>query len=321
MKRVLVIKLGAMGDVVLAAPALARIRAAHPEAEITVLTTPLYRDFLAASPYADKVETDGRPRGFRARMALLARLRRARYDRVYDLQNSGSSRFFLYGLWPFPPRWSGVSWGASHRYVEPRGQRRHVLERQAGQLQAAGIWPDAPTAPGSAPGPDLSWLMDTTRPDMRPEAFGLTEPYLLLIPGCSPHWPQKRWPVDRYAALARWAKARGMSVGVIGGAPETALAQAIPDAVDLTAKTDFVHLAALGAQAALAVGNDTGPTHLVAAAGAPTVALFSGVSDPALSAPRGRVTALRRERLEDLPIEAVTAAATALIGSGTTPLG
>ena len=66
------------------------------------------------------------------------------------------------------------------------------------------------------------------------------------------------------------------------------------------------------------VSNDTGPAHLLAAAGAPTLALFSGESDPALCAPRGaQVRVLRRERLSDLDAGVVLAAALALAGEAT----
>ena len=71
----------------------------------------------------------------------------------------------------------------------------------------------------------------------------------------------------------------------------------------------------LGARAALAVGNDTGPLHLAAAAGAPAIVLFSKASDPALSAPRGRVAILRADRLEDLPVAQVAQAANSLVAS------
>jgi ADP-heptose:LPS heptosyltransferase len=69
----------------------------------------------------------------------------------------------------------------------------------------------------------------------------------------------------------------------------------------------------LGAKAALAVGNDTGPLHLAAAAGAPTIVLFSKASDPTLTAPRGRVTILQSDRLADLPVAKVAQAASALL--------
>ena len=78
---------------------------------------------------------------------------------------------------------------------------------------------------------------------------------------------------------------------VIGGLQEGGLARGIqrqaPRARDLTGRTDFAQIAVLGARAALAIGNDTGPLHLIAAAGAPTIVLFSSASDPgALGAAR-----------------------------------
>ena len=74
---------------------------------------------------------------------------------------------------------------------------------------------------------------------------------------------------------------------------------------DLTGRTDFAQLAILGARAALGVGNDSGATHLMAAAGAPTIALFSKASDPELSGPRGYVAILRAAQLKELPVQQV----------------
>jgi ADP-heptose:LPS heptosyltransferase len=178
----------------------------------------------------------------------------------------------------------------------------HTLERQADQLRFAGVWPDAPTAPGHAPPPDLSWLADPAAP----EHLGVRGPFALLVPGGSAHRPEKRWPTESYRALGESLTARGVQPVVVGGPDERALARALPEAVDLTGRTSFEHLAALGAAAALAVGNDTGPTHLIAAAGAPTLALFSGASDPSLTAPRGRAVAvLQRSDLADLQVSEV----------------
>ena len=106
---------------------------------------------------------------------------------------------------------------------------------------------------------------------------------------------------------------------IIGGPQEAELAHAIqraaPGARDLTGRTDFARIALLGAKAALAVGNDTGPLHLAAAAGAPTIVLFSKASDPALSAPRGRVAILRADSLSDLPVAQVAQTANTLAPS------
>lgn len=302
MTRILVIKLGALGDVVLALAAMRRIRHAHPEAEITALTTPAYGALLAASPYADRVEVDGRPDGAGAALAMLRRLRRARYTRVYDLQTSSRTDAYFQALRPGAPPWSGAARGCALPHRNPERDRMHTLERQADQLADAGIWPGAPTTPGTAPPPDLSWLVDREAP----ARFGLAGPYALLVPGGSPHRPEKRWPVERYAALAEALGNQGLQPLVLGGPPEGALAAAIPSALDLTGRTSFANIASLGAAARLAVGNDTGPSHLLAAAGAPLLALFSSASDPALTAPRGAATAvLQRPDLGQLQVSEV----------------
>jgi ADP-heptose:LPS heptosyltransferase len=312
-QRILVIKLAALGDMVQAFPPFAHIRAAHPSAHITLLTTPPYASLAAASSYFDRIETDGRPKRLDQTLAMLGRLRRARYDRVYDFQTSTRSSAYFYALWPNPPQWSGIAPFCSHPHKNPDRDAMHTLERQAEQLKDAGIWSDAPIERGAAPAPDLSFMLDDPSPERRPEHFGLTTPYALLIPGASATRPGKRWPAERYAKLAQRLIADGLAVGVIGGPGEVeigdALTAAAPGVKNLVGETDYAQIAGLGARAALAIGNDTGPTHVVAAAGAPTVVLFSAESDPALCAPRGRcVEVVQVERLVDLAVVTVEGA-------------
>jgi ADP-heptose:LPS heptosyltransferase len=316
-KKVLVIKLGALGDFVLALAAMKKIREAHPRAKITLLTTPPFEALAKLSPYFNSVETDGRPSDFGDLTAMLSRLRQARYDRVYDLQTNSRTNWYFQALRPFPPQWSGIAAGCA---LPQRGKARyhmHTLERQADQLKQAGVWPDAPTAPGAAPAPDLSWILRRTK-ETRPVASAAApRPYVLLVPGGSAHRPEKRWPTESYAQLAALLKARGLDIVIIGGPQESAMARQIQKTVgqarDLTGRTDFAQLAVLGAKAVLAVGNDTGPTHLLAAAGAPTIALFSDASDPELCGPRGHVTVIRSPDLQALPVSTVASAAIALL--------
>ncbi len=310
MSRILVIKLAALGDVVQAFPAFAHIRTAHPQAEITLLTTPPYAPLVAASAYFDRIETDGRPGELGGTLAMLRRLRAAHYDRVYDLQTSTRSSAYFYALWPNPPEWSGISPGCSHPHRNSRRDFMHTLERQTEQLKDAGVWGDAPVERGASPAPDLSFMLADPSPERQPEHFGLSMPYALLVPGASAHRPAKRWPARCYGELARRLAARGLEAAVIGGLAEAEIGRTIsaiaPGVKDLTGHTDYAQIAGLGARAALAVGNDTGPTHLIAAAGAPTLALFSAESDPALCAPRGpRVELLSEVRLADLSVERV----------------
>jgi ADP-heptose:LPS heptosyltransferase len=309
---ILVIKLSALGDFIQAFGAFARIRGAHPRARITLLTTPPFETLAAASPYFDAVETDGRPASLAGALALIARLRRRRPARVYDLQGNDRTNLLFQALRPYPPLWSGVALGCGLPHANPGRMRMHTLERHAEQLAAAGIWPDAPVRPGTAPAPDVGWLR--ALPGRLPaEVLAETRPLAVLVPGAAPRRPAKRWPTERFAELARRLDRKGFAVQLAGGAAEADIGAIIaaqaPGVANLIGRTDLPGLAALGAGAALAVGNDTGPMHLLTAAGAPAVALFSADSDPALCAPRGRVAVLRRADLAHLSAETVLEAA------------
>jgi ADP-heptose:LPS heptosyltransferase len=300
-RRILVIKLGALGDFVQAMGPAAAIRAHHPRAEITLLTTAPFAALGRAAPYFDHVWIDDRPSlaHWGALWRLRRRLREGRFDRVYDLQTSDRSSLYFELMRPGPrPEWSGIARGASHRHTNPRRDFMHTMDRQAEQLAACGI--------ARVPQPDLSWAMTDL------ERFALPERFLLLIPGSAAHRPEKRWPVQRFAELARLSAARGLAPVVLGGSAESPLgatiAAATPLGIDLAGRTSFGDLVALGARACHAVGNDTGPMHLVVAGGAPATVLFSNASEPALTAPRGsNVAILRRPDLAALAATDVAA--------------
>ena len=305
---ILVIKLSALGDMILAFPAFARIRAAHPDARITLLTTPPFESLARASPFFDAVDPGGRPRRLGELIALARRLRRARFARVYDLQGVDRTNLYFQLLRPFPPPWSGVAAGCALPHHNPHRMRMHTLERQAEQLNHAGLAPVEPVAPGGSAAPDVSWLAAGAAPVER-----TTRPLALLVPGASPRRPRKVWPAENFTALARTLLGEGFAVSVVGGQGEAAVGAAIaagaPGARDLTGQTNLAQLARLGEVASVAVGNDTGPMHLLAAAGAPAVSLFSDDSNPALCAPRGRVQVIRTGDLNDLEVAPVLDAA------------
>jgi ADP-heptose:LPS heptosyltransferase len=302
--RILVIKLGALGDVVQALNACAFIRHHHRDARVTLLTTTPFVDFARASGLFDDVEVDRRPRAYDVRgwLALRRRLRAGRFARVYDLQTSDRSSHYFRLFWPGPyPEWSGIARGCSHPHVNPDRDSMHTLERQAEQLRMAGL------AEAEARVPDVAFLKaDVSR-------FGLRSPYVLLVPGGAAHRPGKRWPVERFAALATELAGWGTTPVLLGIAAETPLTarirQLCPAVVDLTGQTSLAQVVELARGARGALGNDTGPMHLIAAAKCPSVVLFSAESDPGLCAPRGpRVTVLRRDPLAALAVEEALAA-------------
>jgi ADP-heptose:LPS heptosyltransferase len=293
-RRVLVIRLGALGDFFLSFPAFAAIRAHEAAAEITLLTTAPYADVARGAPWFERVTTDRKPAPWNlpGLVRLAGQLRG--YDIVYDLQTSRRSNWY-FRLAGRPP-WSGIAPGCALLHANPLRDAMHTRERQRDQLAMAGI--------RNFRCPDISWL-GAAAPEVPP-------PYAILVPGAAVHRPAKRWPSARYAALAEWFRGRGITPVVVGAKRERELASTIPAAVDLTGRTDLAGLAALARGASLAVGNDTGPMHVAASVGCPCVVLFSADSDPALTAPRGPCGAwpvvLRVPDLKDLPLEKVVAA-------------
>ena len=112
--------------------------------------------------------------------------------------------------------------------------------------------------------------------------------------------------------LASFLTNIGLAPVLVGGPDDVAAGGEIerdcPTVRNLIGRTGFGDLVALGRACIYAVGNDTGPMHLIVAGGAPATVLYSAASDPALTAPRGaRVTILRRDDLGELPVEAVAA--------------
>jgi ADP-heptose:LPS heptosyltransferase len=300
--RILVIKLSALGDFVQAVGPFAAIRAGHRAARVTLLTTAPYADFARASPWFDAVWIDRRPRLWQigALLALRRQLRSGQFDMVYDLQTSDRSGWYFRLMGK--PRWSGIAPGCAYPHANPERDHMHTFERQAEQLAMTGI-------PSVAP-PDLSWVQaDPTR-------FGLPDRYVLLVPGGAAHRPAKRWPVARYVTLAQTLAARSIVPVLLGTADDAEAIEAIAagcrQARSLLGQTNLFDVVALARGAAGAVGNDSGPMHLIAAAGCSAVVLFSAASDPALCGQRGRVAILRRDDLADLPLEPVLAA----LGSG-----
>lgn len=309
-QRILVIKLSALGDFIQATGPMKAIRAAHPDAHITLLTTKPYVGMGEATGWFDAVWNDGRPDwgDLPAVARLLLRLRAGRFDRVYDLQTQSRTIRYFQLLWPRRPLWSGNAPGAAFRYAGEARDRLHVQDSQREQLRIAGIAQVGP--------PDIGWMTGDAA------KFRLAAPWALLAPGGAPHRPAKRWPAERFGALAAALLGQGITPAVLGhGEDEAALAatilKAAPGAVNLVGRTSFGDIADLARGAALAVGNDTGPMHIAVAAGAPAVVLFSADSNPDLSAPRPirtdqPVTILRELDLGDLAVQPVVDAALAL---------
>lgn len=282
-ERILIVKLGALGDILLAEGALRDVRAHHPDAHIAILTRRPFASLLARCPWVDEVLIDdNRPRWrLDAMWRLRRRLREGRFDLAYDLQNSRRSAFYLRTLLGNQAPWSGHGPGCPLPHRHPAPKSLPVLQRHAGQLTDAGI------AVARTMEPAADWMCEPVDALLR--AAGIVPPFVVLLPGSSARGAAKRWP--HYAELAARLHARGMLPVTVPGPDELGQFSGFPG-VELRAADgralDLYALAGVLRHASAVVGNDSGPTHLAASLGRPGLALFGTTPEQAIRTCLGR---------------------------------
>jgi len=280
-EKILVIKLGALGDFIISLGAMRAIKKHHPNAHITLLTTKPFKQFARQSSYCDDIWIDERPKFFQPLKLLNLRkkLNSGKFQRVYDLQNNDRTSLY-FKLFSPKPEWVGAAKGASHYYDDPARTVGLPLEGLKLLLNNAGVDEIEIDA------------MDWIQADITP--FNLRNPYALIVPGSAPSRPEKRWPKEKYAMLCQMLAANDIQPVLLGTKDEQDITHYISkecnDALNLTAKTSLFDIITLGRHANYAIGNDTGPMHMIAPTGCKTLTIFSQYSNPIRNAPSGKNT-------------------------------
>ena len=301
--RILVIKHGALGDLVQGFDAFAGLRAGRPDAKITLLTSPPFFGLMKMTPWFDEVVEDRRRPVFDVPQLLRIRtLLHQEWEMIVDLQCSRRTSRYHRFLTPSGTRWLGTSSGASDPYPDFTGVNN--VERMKVAAKMAG-------GAGSVTA-QLDWLASAK--------VTISKQAVVLVPGCSPAKPSKRWPAAHFAAVARELMARGRDVAIVGTAADRDAADLViaeaPGCTDMVGKTDLASLTTLFASAHAVIGNDTGPVFLAAKTGVPTLMVMGQDTDPDMSAPTGAKAGwVRQDRIENVAPQAVLDALRHLTGS------
>lgn len=280
--RVLIVRLGSLGDVVHAIPVAAALRRAFPSARIDWLVSAKHREILDLVPVIDRrLAVDGASAGAMSALAAIAELRRAHYDVAIDLQglvksavlarSSGARRVVGFASSYLRERLARPFYtdvydpGCSDIY--DHRESRHVVEINLGLLGVIGVTSGVPQFPIDAVESKVARAMS--------EWTGGR--YALLNPGAA--WPNKRWPAARLGRLAAALRERyGLTSVALWGEGERALADELvlhaEGAAIASPPASIADLVALARGAALVVSGDTGPVHIAGAVGAPLVGIF-----------------------------------------------
>ncbi len=295
-----------MGDILHALPAVTALRQAHPHWVIDWVVEPRWRALLAAEdasgrangknsaqPLVDRIHLAStktwRKSPFGAKTiheigCLRRALRDEGYDAVIDLQGAIRSAVV-------------ASLSGCHRRIgeaEPRERAARWLFTERVQTHGAHVIDQDVELASAIAGDDLRPVQPWLPVDAAAEAWvdaifapSSDQPAVLMNPGAG--WGAKRWPVERYAAVAQGLIGRGLRVLVNAGPGEEPLAEAIVKQTGGAATPLFCTLAqliALTRRVVLAVAGDTGPLHLACALGRPVVGIF-GPTDPSRNGPFG----------------------------------
>jgi heptosyltransferase-1 len=319
LRNILIIKPSALGDIVLALPALSALHRNFPDAKISWLVRPEFAPLLENHPHLTEIIPFDRkflgkawyhPKAFAALVMLIRRLRSSRFDAVFDFQ----------GLF----RTASLAWlsGCKKRYgmadtrelahlfythkIEQDHDSIHLVDYYLKIVKAALQKTEdrrqksedrSQKTEDRGQKTEIKFLLpvnphicDSVSNLLAGYDIKLGE-YIVFVPG-STH-SGKCWPVERFAALADRISSRfGLPIIAVGMEPDSSIIEAIKDLTDaaiinFAGQTSLGELVAMLKDAKLVVSNDTGPGHIAAALGTPLVLMYSW-SNPARIAPYGR---------------------------------
>jgi ADP-heptose:LPS heptosyltransferase len=292
---VLIVRLGALGDIVHTIPAAAALRAAFPDAHLTWLVDAKHRSIVDLVEGIDRVVVvpTGTPAGW---LEAVRQLRRVPCDVALDFQGlmksavfaraSGARRVIGFSIWHLREKTARPFYSETIEHEGVRLRRNpsrpdeepHVIHKNLRLLRTVGVSSDRVLFP-------LAHVETPALRDVR-AALGAA-PFALINPGAA--WPNKRWPAERFGEAAVFLRdVRGLRTVVLWGPGEDVLARAVVDASSGAARlappTNVADLLALSRDASVMLSGDTGPLHIAGAAGTPIVAVF-GPTDPARNGP------------------------------------
>lgn len=296
-QNVLVVKLSAIGDVIHALPVSYAIKETYPEARLTWVVEPSAYNILQGNPYIDELIVFEKKKfkslgGFLANYGPFCdKLRQCKYDAALDLQGLFKSAAIAWSSKAALKLGTCNMRELSDKVSRPvigAHANGHIVERYLDVARALGCRVDKVVFPVEISADDAK----LARSYLYVAGCKGDIPYVVLAVGAN--WPNKRWPVKYFARLSDWIYSRGLLPVIVGGgALDEQLAEDISrlaeiPPVNMVGKTNLKQLAYVMREAKAVVGGDTGPVHLAAGMGTPTV-MFMGPTDANRNGPYGQL--------------------------------
>ena len=297
---ILIIKHGALGDLIQITNALKSIRHKYPESKITLLTDIKFKFFSDRIIFIDEIIYENRPSFLRIDewLTIILKIARRNFNIVFDLQNSDRTSVYYFFIRLFNSKviWSGNRKGGKYKYHPKNFESVPIKDRIKNQLALMNI--------EIYDNPDISWMLNKNIINLPNNDF------VILLPGSSLEHKHKRWPAEKFAELANHLKERNIDSIILGqshseGEELKKIKLLAPKIIDFS-NQDLDCLATTASKAIGAIGNDTGPTFIAAAAGCPITWLLSSHTDPNITQLLGsKVNTLKKDHISDITTDEV----------------
>ncbi len=278
-KKILVIKFGGLGDIILSLNAIFSIIKHHKNKKFTLLTEEPYKVFFGESGWFQEIVTIKRSSFYIFdKYQIKKKLSVNSFSNVYDLQTSKRSSSYLKIFYDLQIKTCGIGKYSSYCHSNRSRNQMHTITRQNDQLEIAGI--------KRFLAPDLRWLFRSEKTKI-PKSR-----YALVVPGGSIKRMNKRIPLKIYIKLINYLTKQKILPIILGAEDDKLICKEIenhfPNVKNLCSKTDIFQIAKLAKGALISFGNDTGPMHVISKGERPTFVFFTRNSDPKLCSPVGK---------------------------------
>ena len=272
MSNILIIKHGSLGDIAQASGAIQDISEFYKGDNVYMLTSKPYFDFFKKNPYLKDIILDKRLSRFNLfyLFSLMRELKKHKFTRVFDLQNSSRSSFYKRILFPNVDNsiWSSSETTLPRDKSKEEFDKNPVLDRFKHQLETSGITIEKTMFP------DFKWACSNI--DKIKKEFNLNK-YIILFPFCSPHLQIKKWPnYNKLIDLIQSKFKDEYKIIVAPGPQEISMTKEI-NAITILKddkSLNISELATLIKDSSFVIANDTGPAHMAAHLGSKGLALF-----------------------------------------------
>lgn len=271
---ILVIKHGALGDIIQGLDAYASLRKGNPEAHIAIMTTPAFAQLFSQMPWFNEVIIDKRANAMNLAQAIRIRsVLRRNWRFILDMQCSRRTDRYHQFFTKQSVSWIGTAKNCSNPLPDFTGVNNR--DRMMFSAKCAG---------GIAEIASLEWLTDAINPSEIDAIITPSKKFVVFVVGCSPHRPEKRWPARNFGAVGRALVERGFEILLVGTDADQDTVKEVeghlPELRNVCGQTSLSELTYLFAGAKLVLGNDTGPIFLAAKSGTPTLVLMGSATIP-----------------------------------------